>query len=73
MRTSSFHRRCAAVAALLTALLLAQTAQAAVVLQVNAQGILTGATGITVGTLPGRGLNGGVAPSTRPSNPLNPA
>ena len=49
MNFQSFFRRCAAVASMSVACLLAPSAHASVVLHVNGSGILTGASGITVG------------------------
>ena len=52
MKFANKLRRCAAVSSLSIACLLAAPAQSAVVLQVSA-GALTGASGVTVGALPG--------------------
>ena len=52
MKFANKLRRCAAVSSLSIACLLAAPAHAAVVLQVSA-GVLTGASGVTVGALPG--------------------
>ena len=53
MSFSNLLTRHAAVAALAVSCLAAPSAQASVVLQVNAQGILTGASGVTVGSKAG--------------------
>ena len=53
MKLANKLRRCAAVSSLSIACLLATPAQSAVVLQVSASGVLTGASGVTVGALPG--------------------
>ena len=53
MKFANNLRRCAAVSSLSIACLLAAPAQAAVVLQVSTGGVLTGASGVTVGALPG--------------------
>ena len=53
MKFANKLRRCAAVSSLSIACLLAAPAQSAVVLQVSAGGVLTGASGVTVGGLPG--------------------
>lgn len=53
MSFPSFFRRCAAVASVAVSCLVAPCAEASVILHVNGSGILTGASGVTVGALPG--------------------